>query len=157
MIRTLEDTLVNSIQRAPCQPLAKLALADLLEEKSNSLEAGALRWCAENHKWPQRWLRVEDWGFRSAARYSVSEVIWQWWCHQTTAARRRLGRRCMAQPYAIVTEDISQFWSMGVTWAHPTWFAALTALGLVLKQLEEDSNANDQDEDGAFSAVGWSL
>jgi hypothetical protein len=77
--RTLEDTLVAAIQRAPCQPLAKLALADLLEERGNSLEATALRWCAE------------------------------------------------------------------------------TALGLALRQLEEESNANCKNEDGTLSAVGRSL
>jgi hypothetical protein len=133
--RTLEDTLVAAIQRAPCQPLAKLALADLLEERGNSLEARALRWCAENRKWPQRRGYVGE--YRIIPRYgkNPSGYVWQWW-HPSVVASRKWTREFWIALWAIITDEISHCWSDDKIWAQPTWFAALTALGMALKQLE---------------------
>jgi hypothetical protein len=153
--RTLEDTLVAAIQRAPCQPLAKLALADLLEERGNSLEARALRWCAENRKWPQRRGYMGEYKIIPRATDKPTGYLWQWWHPSVRWSRKwSLGFRTVL--WAIVTDEISHCWYATGTWAHTTWFTALTALGLALKQLEE-FNANDKDEDGTLSAVGWSL
>jgi hypothetical protein len=153
--RTLEDTLVAAIQRAPCQPLAKLALADLLEERGSSLEANALRWCAGNRKWPQRRGYIGDYRTLPNRGEQPTGYLWQWW-HPSVETSRRWSRVFRAALWAIVTDEISRCWSDGTIWAQSTWFASLTVLGLALKQLEE-SNANGKDEDGTFSAVGWSL
>jgi hypothetical protein len=154
--RTLEDTLVAAIQRAPCQPLAKLALADLLEERGNSLEARALRWCVDNRKWPQRRGYLGEYKVIPNSGEKPDGYLWQWWHSSVRSSRRRSdGFRTVG--WAIVTDEISRCWSANGTWGHPTWFTALTALGLALKQLEEESDANDQDEDDTFSTVGRSL
>jgi hypothetical protein len=153
--RTLEDTLVAAIQRAPCQPLAKLALADLLEERGNSLEATALRWCTENRKWPQRRGYMGEYRTIPNRGEKPTGYLWQWW-HPSVKYSRRWSKGFRAVGWAIVTDEISHCWYATGTWAHTTWFTALTALGLALKQLEE-FNANDKDEDGTLSAVGWSL
>jgi hypothetical protein len=157
--RTLEDTLVAAIQRAPCQPLAKLALADLLEERGNSLEAGALRWCAENRKWPQRRGYVRDYKVLASRGDRPTGYLWQWWHFSVDTKRRSFKGRWRLRPVlsAIIPEDIGACWSISGTWGHPTWFTALTALGLALRQLEEESNANCKNEDGTLSAVGRSL
>jgi hypothetical protein len=157
--RTLEDTLVAAIQRAPCQPLAKLALADLLEERGNSLEAGALRWCAENRKWPQRRGYVRDYKVLATRGEEPTGYLWQWWHFSVDTKRRSFKGRWRLRPVlsAIIPEDIGACWSISGTWGHPTWFTALTALGLALRQLEEESNANCKNEDGTLSAVGRSL
>jgi hypothetical protein len=157
--RTLEDTLVAAIQRAPCQPLAKLALADLLEERGNSLEARSLRWCAENRKWPQRRGYVREYKVIASRGDRPTGYLWQWWHFSVDTTRRSFKGRWRLRPVlsAIIPEDIGACWSISGTWGHPTWFTALTALGLALKQLEEESDANDQDEGSTFSAVGRSL
>lgn len=155
MTQTLEDALVAAIQRAPCQPLAKLALADLLEERGNSLEAEALRWCVRNRKWPQRRGYLGEYKIIPNPGEKPTGYLWQWW-HYTVDTRRRWCQGVRVASWAIVTDDISRCWPANGTWGHPTWFTALTALGLALKQLEE-FNANDKDEDGTLSAVGWSL
>jgi hypothetical protein len=153
--RTIEDALVAAIQRAPCQPLAKLALADLLEERGNTLEARALRWCAENRKWPQRRGYVRNYKVIPNSGEKPDGYLWQWWHSSARSSRRRSdGFRTVG--WAIIPDDISRSWPANGIWGHPTWFTALTALGLALKQLEE-SNANDKDEGSTFSAVGRSL
>lgn len=133
--RMLEDTLVAAIQRAPCQPLAKLALADLLEERGNSLEARALRWCVENRRWPQRRGYVREYHIISSSDQKPTGYLWQWW-HPTVRYSRRWSKGFRAALWAIVTDDISCCWDANGIWGHPTWFTALTALGLALKQLE---------------------
>jgi hypothetical protein len=141
--RTLEDTLVAAIQRAPCQPLAKLALADLLEERGNSLEARALRWCAENRRWPQRRGYLNHYWNVPCNGEKITGYLWQWW-HPSVKVSRKWSKRFRIALWAIVTEDIdiNRCWSSDESWGHPTWFTALTALGLALKQLEE-SNSNN--------------
>jgi hypothetical protein len=142
VIRTLKDTLVNSIQRAPCQPLAKLALADLLEETGNDLEAMALRWCAENRRWPQRRGYLGEYRTLPNRGEKPTGYLWQWW-HYTVDTKRRWCQGFRVASWAIVTDDISRCWSDGTIWGHPTWFMALTALGLALKQLEDESSTID--------------
>jgi hypothetical protein len=137
--RTLEETLVAAIQRAPCQPLAKLALADLLEERGNSLEAGALRWCAENRKWPQRRGYLGQYKVIPARGEKPDGYLWQWW-HPSVKYGRRWSNGFRTALWAVVTDDISHCWDTSGTWGHPTWFTALTALGLALKQLEESKD-----------------
>jgi hypothetical protein len=139
--RTLEDTLVAAIQRAPCQPLAKMALADLLEERGNSLESRALRWCADNRKWPQRRGYMGEYRILSNGSDNPTGYLWQWW-HPSVIRSRRWSKGFRAVGWAIVTDEISHCWYATGTWGHPTWFIALTALGLALKQLEESNNNN---------------
>jgi hypothetical protein len=106
--RTLEDTLVAAIQRAPCQPLAKLALADLLEERGNSLEAWGLRWCAENRKWPQRRGYVRDYKVIATRGEEPTGYLWQWWHFSVDTKRRSFKGRWRLRPVlsAIIPEDI---------------------------------------------------
>jgi hypothetical protein len=139
--RTLEDALVAAIQREPCHPLAKLALADLLEERRSSIEARALRWCAENRRWPQRRGYIGEYRTIPPLGTRPTGYLWQWW-HPSVRYTRRGSNGFRAALWAIVTDEIIRYWSANGAWGHPTWFTALTALGLALKQLEE-SNNND--------------
>jgi hypothetical protein len=142
--RTLEDTLVAAIQQAPCQPLAKLALADLLEERDDNLESRALRWCADNRKWPQRRGYLGEYKVIPVRDEKPTGYLWQWWHFSVDAKRRSFKGRWRLRPTlsAIIPDDVGGCWLANGIWSHPTWFAALTALGLALKQLEE-SNNND--------------
>lgn len=156
MTRTLENSLVAAIQCAPRQPLAKMALADLLEERGDSFEARALRWCAGNRKWPQRRPYLGDYWVIPNKGEKPTQYLWQWW-HPDVDKTRRQTPKFRVALWAIVTDGISRHWPANGIWRHPTWFAALTAIGLALKQLEEETNANGKDEDGTLSTVDRSL